>query len=230
MPLSTREEFDPSSESIHGLLSGGSRQREEPEEEDEPMSDPYTRPSRHSTARRGSQQRKVPPPGSSQRREQPGERWSEDHRSSTGSPGSRINLPPEEVGLSAEEEQGLYFEAEGHVQKEAAALWSLKINLKVIILLTKLLKTLGSCMKLVSFAQDYLMEVWHRTPAVNILSTYVNGVIFSLIKGYFFDAKVFEDLNGRSFLGQDTFVVFSQGPGKLEDGSHITRRWVNSMK
>ena len=87
------------------------------------MSDPYTRPSRHSTARGSSQQREEPPPGSSQQREEPGERWSEDHRSSPGSPGSRINLPPEEVGLDAEEEQDPCFEAEDHVQEEAAALW-----------------------------------------------------------------------------------------------------------
>ena len=124
------------------------------------MSDPYTRPSRHSAARGSSQQREEPPPGSSQQREEPGERWWEDHRSSSGSPGSRINLPPEEVGLNAEEEQDPYFEAEDHV------LWhygSLKINLKVIILLIKLLlqylhQTRGSCMKLVSFVQDCLME------------------------------------------------------------------------
>ena len=40
LPLSTREDFDPSSESIRGLLSGSSHQREEPEEDDEPMGDP----------------------------------------------------------------------------------------------------------------------------------------------------------------------------------------------
>ena len=38
--VSTREDFDPSSESIHGLLSGSSNQKEAPEEEDEPMNDP----------------------------------------------------------------------------------------------------------------------------------------------------------------------------------------------
>ena len=65
-------------------------------------------------------QREEPPPGSSQQREEPGDRWWEDHRSSPGSPGSRINLPPEEVGLDAEEEQDPYFEAEDHVQEEAA--------------------------------------------------------------------------------------------------------------
>ena len=40
-----------------------------------------------------------------------------------GRPGSRIDLPPEEVGLDAEEEeQEPYFEAEDHVKDEAAAL------------------------------------------------------------------------------------------------------------
>ena len=83
----------------------------------------YTGPSRHSTARGSSQQRGEPQPRSSQQREEPGEIWWEDHRSSPGSPGSRINLPPEEVGLDAEEEQEPYFEAEDHVQEEAAAFW-----------------------------------------------------------------------------------------------------------
>ena len=112
LPLSTREDFDPSSESIHGLLLGSSNQKEAPQEEDEPMNDSNTRPSRHITAR-----------GSSQQREEPGRNWWEDHRSSPGSPGSRIDLPPEEVGLDAEEEQEPYFEAEDHVQEEAAAFW-----------------------------------------------------------------------------------------------------------
>ena len=87
------------------------------------MNDPYTRPSRHSTARGSSQQREEPPRGSFQQREKLGERWWEDHRSSPRSPGSRINLPPEEVGLDAEEEQEPYFEVENDVQEEAAALW-----------------------------------------------------------------------------------------------------------
>ena len=109
--MARREDFDPSSESTHGLLSGSSHQREETEEQDEPMNGPYTRPSDEHQ------------PGSSQQREEPGERWWEDHRSSPGSPGSRTDLPPEEVGLDAEEEQEPYFEAGDHVQEEAAALW-----------------------------------------------------------------------------------------------------------
>ena len=122
LPLSTCEDFGPSSESTHGLLSGSPNQKETPEEEDEPMNDPYIRPLRHSTARGSSQQREEPQPGSSQQREEPGRNWWEDHRSSPGSPGSRIDLPPEEVGLDAEEQEP-YFEAEDHVQEEAAASW-----------------------------------------------------------------------------------------------------------
>ena len=46
---------------------------------------------------------------------------------------------------------------------------SLKINLEVLILVTKLLlqylhQARGSCMKLVSFAQDYLMELLNSIP------------------------------------------------------------------
>ena len=114
MPLSTPE--DPSSESIHGLLSGSSYQKGAPEEDDEPMNGAYTQPSRH-TARGRSRQREEPQPDTS------AERWWEDHRSSPRSPGSRIDLQPQEVGLDAEEEQGPYFEAEDHVLEEAAAIW-----------------------------------------------------------------------------------------------------------
>ena len=39
-PLSQPDAFDPSSESIHGLLSGSSQQREEPSHDDELMRDP----------------------------------------------------------------------------------------------------------------------------------------------------------------------------------------------
>ena len=69
LPLSKPEEFDPKSESIHGLLSGSSHQREEPEEDDEPMNDPYTRPSGFTT--RGGSQPREEPQGSSQQREEP---------------------------------------------------------------------------------------------------------------------------------------------------------------
>ena len=70
------------------------------------------------TARGSSQQREEPQQGTS------AERWWEDHGSSPGSPGLRTDLPPEEVGLDAEEEpHEPYFEEEDHAQEEAAALW-----------------------------------------------------------------------------------------------------------
>ena len=79
---------------------------------------PTHQPSRH-TARGSSQQREEPQQDKSAERW-----WEEDHRPSPGSPGSRIDLPPEGVGLDAEEEQQEpYFEEEDHVQEEAAALW-----------------------------------------------------------------------------------------------------------
>ena len=88
------------------------------------MNDPYTQPSRH-TARGSSHQREEPQQDTS------AERWWEDHRSSPGSPGSRIDLPPEEVGLDAEEEEHEpYFEEEDRVQEEAAALWVTEEQIK----------------------------------------------------------------------------------------------------
>ena len=121
LPLSTPEDFDPKSESIHGLLSGSFHQREAPEEDDEPMNDPYTRPSRFTT--RGGSQPREEPRGSSQQREEPQQDTSaskcwEGHRSSPGSPDQ-----PQEAQVDAEEEQEPYFEKEDHVQEEAAALW-----------------------------------------------------------------------------------------------------------
>ena len=140
------------------------------------MNDPYAQSSRH-TARGSSQQREEPQQDTS------AERWWEDQRSSSGSPGSRIDLPPEEVGLDEEEEQQEpYFEAEDHVQEEAAALWVTEDQIEDDYL-QYLQQTLGSCMKLVSFVQDFLVEVWNITPMVSVLSIYVNGVIFSQHKG-----------------------------------------------
>ena len=114
-PLSTPDAFDPSSESIHGLLSGSSHQREEPSNDDEPMSDPYTQP-------RGSSHQGEAPRGSSHQGEEPQrdtsaahERWWEDHRSSPGSP---------EVEHGAEHDRyEPYFEAEDEVMEQAAAVW-----------------------------------------------------------------------------------------------------------
>ena len=95
-PLSTPDAFDPSSESIHGLLSGSSHQREEPSNDDEPMSDPYTQPrgrSHQGEAPRGGPPQGEAPRGSSHQGEEPQrdtsaaqERWWEDRRSSPGSP------------------------------------------------------------------------------------------------------------------------------------------------
>ena len=39
LPLFTPEDFDPNSESIHGLLSGSYCQKEAPEEDDEPTNE-----------------------------------------------------------------------------------------------------------------------------------------------------------------------------------------------
>ena len=173
--------------------------------------------------RGSSQQREEPQPGSSQQRGEPGERWWEDHRSSPGSPGSRINLPPEEVGLAAEEEQEPYFEAEDHVQEEAAALWVTEDQLE----------------------GDYLSDrVTSSVSASNPWVLYEAGVICSRLRdgsseqnpngeriinlrewGYLLTKQRVvlrrQDINGRNFLGQDTIVIiFSQGPGRLADGSH----------
>ena len=153
-----------------------------------------------------------------------------------GRPGSRIDLPPEEVGLDAEEEeQEPYFEAEDHVKDEAAALRVTEEQMEGDYLVDKATSSVSASNPWVLneadvIVQDYLMEVWNITPVVNVLSTCVNGVIFSLNKGYFFDAKIFENLNRRNFLGQGASVIFSQGLGKLAGGNHITRKLVNSMK
>ena len=114
-PLSTPDAFDPSNESIHGLLSGSSHQREEPSNDDEPMSDPYTQPrgsSHQGEAPRGSSHQGEEPRGSSHQREEPQrdtseahERWWEDHRSSPGS-------PEEEHGAEEHDTHEPYFEAE----------------------------------------------------------------------------------------------------------------------
>ena len=87
-PLSTPDAFDPSNESIHGLLSGSSHQREEPSNDDEPVSDPYTHPrgsSHQGEAPRGSSHQGEAPRGSSHQRGEPQrgtsaahERWWED--------------------------------------------------------------------------------------------------------------------------------------------------------
>ena len=181
LPLSTREEFDPSSESIHGLLSGGSHQREEPEEEDEPMDDPYTRPSRHSTARGSShRERNLHQEALNRERnlETDGGRII-DHHQEAQVQGSifhqrKLDLMQKKNKILTSRQKIMF--------KRKLHFGSLKINLKVIIFqvelpLQYLHQTLGSCMKLVSFAQDCLMEVSNITPVVNVLSVYANGDI-----------------------------------------------------
>ena len=148
--LSTRDDFDPSSESTHGLLSGSSCQKEAPDKDDEPMNDSYTQPSSH-TARGSSQQREEPQQDTS------AERWWEDHRSSPGSPDPD---QLEEAEGDAEEQQEPYFEEEDHVQEEAAALWATEDQLEddfsndQATSSVSATNPLGLLMKLVSFAQD----------------------------------------------------------------------------
>ena len=102
-------------------LSGSSYQKEEPENDDDPMSDPYTHP-------RGSSPQGEAPRGSSHQREEAQRdtsadhaRWWEDHRSSPGSPEEEHGA--EEHGA---EEHGIsepYFEKEDEVMEQAAAMW-----------------------------------------------------------------------------------------------------------
>ena len=74
--LARRVGFDPAAESVHGLLSEGSRNREESEQDDQPMGNPYEQPHRHAEAA---------DPGSLQNREAPDDQW-EQQRSSPGNP------------------------------------------------------------------------------------------------------------------------------------------------
>ena len=76
LPLAREADFDPTLESVHGLLSEGSQQREESEQNDQPMENPYEQPSRRADR--------------SQQREEPVDRW-EQQRSSSDS-----SEPPEE--------------------------------------------------------------------------------------------------------------------------------------
>ena len=76
LPLAREADFDPTLESVHGLLSEGFQQREESEQNDQPMENPYEQPSRRA--------------GRSQQREEPVDRW-EQQRSSSDS-----SEPPEE--------------------------------------------------------------------------------------------------------------------------------------
>ena len=123
-PLSTHDAFDPSSESIHGLLSGSSHEREEPSNDDEPMSDPYMQPrgsSHQGEAPQGSSHQGEAPRGSSQRDTSAAyERWWEDHRSPPGS-------PEEEHGAEHDRYEP-YLEAEDEVMEQATAIWEGEIE------------------------------------------------------------------------------------------------------
>ena len=130
-PLSTPDAFDPATESIHGLLSGSSHHREEPTDDDEPMSDPYTQQrgsSHQGEAPRGRSSQEEACRGSSHQREEPQrgtsasyERWWEDHRSSPGS--LEEEHVAEEHGAQGHDVNAHYFEEEDEVMEEAAAVW-----------------------------------------------------------------------------------------------------------
>ena len=94
-PLTTREQFDPTAESVLGLIQGSSLQKEAPTQaEDEPMRDPYTQErgsSRqpeepHGRSPQGEEPRGSSPQGEAPRPDTSIERWWEEHRSSPGSP------------------------------------------------------------------------------------------------------------------------------------------------
>ena len=142
LPLSTRNDFDPSSESVHGLLSGSSHQREEPEGDDEPMSNPYTRPSRFET-RGGSQQREEP-------------------EQDTSAPNGRITGHLQEV----QNNENMLMPQMNHISKLKLKFKNSqqhsglkKGTIQMIHTMRQpqvlhLQQTLGSCMKLVLFAQE----------------------------------------------------------------------------
>ena len=132
-PLSTPDAFDPAHESIHGLLSGSSHQREEPANDDEPKSDPYTQPrgsSHQGEAPRGShkeRKQEESPQGEEPQRDTSAyqERWWEDHRSSPGSPEEEHGAEEHGAEEHGFEEHGVsepYFEEEDDVMEEAAAI------------------------------------------------------------------------------------------------------------
>ena len=80
-PLTTEVDFDPTLGSVHGLLSEGSQKREELEQNDQLMQNPYERPSRLA--------------GRFQQREEPSSQ-SEQQRSSSGSSEPREEPPQDD--------------------------------------------------------------------------------------------------------------------------------------
>ena len=86
-PLVKKADFDPAAESSHGLLSASTEKREESEQVDQPMENPFEQLSRHT--------------GSSQNREEPVNQW-EQQCSSPGSP-----EPQDDAGQHVAPPQGL---------------------------------------------------------------------------------------------------------------------------
>ena len=160
-PLSTPDAFDPSSESIHGLLSGSSQQREEPshdddddDDDDKPMRDPYTQP------RGSSHQREAPqgssPQGGAPQQDTSAEGWWEDHRSS-----SYLQKQMQQTTLT------------NHTLRRKMKSWKLQRQSgagenpnddEEIIHVTSSASSTnpGFCTRLGLFAQDKLMEVLHE--------------------------------------------------------------------
>ena len=163
------------------------------------------------------------------------ERWWEDHRSSPGSPGSRTYLPPEEVGLDAEEEQGPYFEAEDHVLEEAAAIWVTEEQVEGDYLSDQATSSVSATNPWVLYEAGVICS---RFPGGS-LEHNSNGerVIHLREWGYLLAAQRVklrhQDIRrpvGETSLGQDICVVFSQEHGRLEDGSLSAREQVNSVR
>ena len=120
------DQFDPSSESVFGLLQGSSQQGEEPTQaEDEPMRDPYTqkrgsshqREEPHGSSPQGEESRGSSPQGEAPRQDTSAERWWEDHRSSPGSPDEQ------EETSAAPHAQEQQFQEEDEDLEAAAAIW-----------------------------------------------------------------------------------------------------------
>ena len=111
-PLSTPDAFDPSSESIHGLLSGSSYQQEEPTNDDEPSQEEALAKERH-LREALPKERHLEAALTNERNLR--ERWWEDHRSSPGS-------PEEEHGAEHDNDEE-HFEKEDEVMEQATAIW-----------------------------------------------------------------------------------------------------------
>ena len=103
-PLSQPGEFDPSSESVYGLL-GSSRQREAPQ----------------GSSPQGEEPRGSSPQGEAPRQDTSAARWWEDHRSSSGSPDEEEEHGEADAAYHNREP---YFGKEDEVMEAAAAIWA----------------------------------------------------------------------------------------------------------